>query len=803
MNMGLVGSYTYTNTECSDIWGYVDSAGTEYALVGLRNGFSVVDLSSPSNPIQNFFIAGAQSIWRDIKVWDHYAFITCDQGTDGLLIVDLNDMSGNTYVYTTVDQNGQNMFTHAHNIYIDEFGKAYIFGGDVGTVGGALILDVTSVDLTSGNVVLPSIRGLFDTYYLHDGMARGDTLWGAAIYQGNFYAIDVSTPSTPVIMNNGVAFHSTPDNFTHNCWISDDGNTLYTTDEVSGAYLGAYDVSDLNNIYEVDRIQSNPGSGVIPHNTHVLGDFIVTSYYRDGVTVHDVTYPGNMIEVAYYDEYSGSGNGFDGSWGAYPWLPSGLILSSDINSGPNGEGMLLVLEPSFQQACYLEGNVYNTSGQSISGATVEILSTNASANSNLNGYYFTGIANNGQYQVAFSAPGYFSDTLSVVLQNGVLTVLNDTLVSMTPISVSGQVLDDSGQGIANAQVFIVNNGFGVNTMTYTDVNGMFSLDTAYTGMYSVQAGAWGYNTFCDNITIDNNGNSITITLSTGYYDDFTFDFGWTATGAATTGHWTRGEPNGTTGQGGSPMQTDEDVSGDCSNLCYVTGNAATSSVGADDVDDADVLLTSPVFDLSTYIDPEISYYRWFTNAGGSGSPDDSLIITLTNGVADQVIDIVTANSSSLNQWIFSTTNISIPLTSNMQLKVYTADYSPGHLVEAAFDMFQVEELGVSHDWECIAGACIELGGNAGSFLSEADCIQLCTSSSALEIQNNSAFPNPTKSNIEYVSSYRGVVYVKDALGKILLELDKKEDVLKVKLGKFSPGVYFIETPKDKLKIVKQ
>ena len=215
------------------------------------------------------------------------------------------------------------------------------------------------------------------------------------------------------------------------------------------------------------------------------------------------------------------------------------------------------------------------------------------------------------------------------------------------------------------------------------------------------------------------------------------------------------------------------------------------------------MLTSPVFDLSTYIDPEISYYRWFANAGGSGSPDDSLIITLTNGVADQVIDIVTANSSSLNQWIFSTTNISIPLTSNMQLKVYTADYSPGHLVEAAFDMFQVEELGVSHDWECIAGACIELGGNAGSFLSEADCIQLCTSSSALEIQNNSAFPNPTKSNIEYVSSYRGVVYVKDALGKILLELDKKEDVLKVKLGKFSPGVYFIETPKDKLKIVKQ
>ena len=137
MNMGIVGSYTFSNTECSDIWGYVDSAGTEYALVGLKNGFSVIDLSSPSNPVQNFFIPGAQSTWRDIKVWNHYAFITCDQGSDGLLIVDLNDMSGNSYVYTTIDINGQNMFTHAHNIYIDEFGKAYIFGGGVGTVGGA------------------------------------------------------------------------------------------------------------------------------------------------------------------------------------------------------------------------------------------------------------------------------------------------------------------------------------------------------------------------------------------------------------------------------------------------------------------------------------------------------------------------------------------------------------------------------------------------------------------------------------------------------------------------------------------
>ena len=50
-------------------------------------------------------------------------------------------------------------------------------------------------------------------------------------------------------------------------------------------------MTNINNIQEVDRIQSNPGSNSIPHNTHVDGNFLITSYYRDGTTVHDITYP--------------------------------------------------------------------------------------------------------------------------------------------------------------------------------------------------------------------------------------------------------------------------------------------------------------------------------------------------------------------------------------------------------------------------------------------------------------------------------------------------------------------------------
>ena len=231
-NLSLVGSYDYSGiAKANDIWGYVDAEGVEYALVGLETGFSVVSLADPSSPQQMFFISGQQTVWRDIKVWGNYAYVTSDNTTEGLLIVDLSDMTGNTYTYTTQDNNGDYMFDKAHNIFIDEFGKGYAFGGNVVAGGsqndGALIFDVTQTDLS--NNTLPTNLGHVDQFYLHDGMARGDTLWGSAIYEGKFFAVDVSDPANPEIFNGGLAFHETPNDFTHNCWISDDGNTLFTT----------------------------------------------------------------------------------------------------------------------------------------------------------------------------------------------------------------------------------------------------------------------------------------------------------------------------------------------------------------------------------------------------------------------------------------------------------------------------------------------------------------------------------------------------------------------------------------------
>ena len=427
-NMALLGTYEWNTTEGNDIWGWVDPANEdEYALVGLNDGFSCVNVSNPSNPIEEFYIADLNSTWRDIKTWGNYAYVTTEAHA-GLLIVDLTDMTGNTHWhvshFTNPTTGASVTFTAAHNLYIDENGICYIFGASSNSGSnpsdGAIFLDVAS------NAINPIYLGEWDEEYIHDAMVRGDTMYAGCINTGDLYIIDVSNKSNPVT----IGTHQTPNAFTHNAWVSDDGNYVFTTDEKPDSYIGSYDISDMSNIQEVDRIQSNPESNSIPHNTHVDGNFLVTSWYRDGTTVHDISNPHNLVQVAYYDSYSGSGSGFDGCWGTFPFLPSGIIISSDINSSSNGNGRLLIYERNFSGACYLEGNVTDAStGMDIVGANVVILNTAIpnSSSTNLIGSYSSGNADAGTFDVAFSMLGYISDTLQVTLINGQVVILNAEL----------------------------------------------------------------------------------------------------------------------------------------------------------------------------------------------------------------------------------------------------------------------------------------------------------------------------------------------------------------------------------------
>lgn len=421
-NLTQIGILPYTE-ELNDIWGYVDETGIEYALVGTVNGFSVVDLSDNTNPVEVFYTGGLPTTWRDVKVWDDRAYIT-NEGGDGLTIVDLRPLPQSAilpvHYYTGVDF----PFQTAHNIYIDN-GIAYLWGADGGN-DGALYLDLTNPDS-------PTEIGSYNTFYGHDGYVRDNTMYICHINDGFFGVYDISTLPTTNLLQSRATINLT----SHQLWPSDDSKYIFTADEVAGGYIGAYDISDLSNIEEVDRYQSRPGSGSPPHNVFYLNGFLVISHYSDGVIILDVHRPSNMVEMGRYDTSpTYSAGEFEGCWGVYPYLPSGIILATDIQEG------LVLLQANYQEATYLEGTVRDLhTNLPINGVKVAITTTGDSLFTNIKGEYATGFQQPGSYVLTFSKTGYPSVIDTVVLSAGVsnLTV-HDVYLDNWPVAIAESAL---------------------------------------------------------------------------------------------------------------------------------------------------------------------------------------------------------------------------------------------------------------------------------------------------------------------------------------------------------------------------
>jgi choice-of-anchor B domain-containing protein len=379
-NITLGANLPYPGQSLANIWGFVDTLGNEYALVGASNGLSVVNVTNPNSPFQVAQIPGSVSAWREIKTWGRYAYVTTEGGSSGLQIVDLRNLPGTNLpsVYWKPVINGDTLET-IHALHV-EAGRAYLYGSNVGA-GGILIADLTTP-------MAPVYLGRYNSAYVHDGYVRNNRCYAGRIYAGECTVIDVSNPATPTVLQSW----QTPGQFTHNTWLNTASDSYcFTTDEVTNSVLCSYDITNLANVNPLDQIQSqNPGSGSIVHNTHIINkngkDYAVTSWYRDGIVITDVSNPANMVNTGWYDTYTqGSGDGFDGCWGVYPFLPSGTIVASDIDNG------LFVFIPTYAAACYIQGNVTDSiTGNPVGNANVAILTQNVSQVADLTGFYQTG-----------------------------------------------------------------------------------------------------------------------------------------------------------------------------------------------------------------------------------------------------------------------------------------------------------------------------------------------------------------------------------------------------------------------------
>jgi len=429
VNNVLRDTYYYPNQTCANVWGYVDSLGNEYALVGARNGMSIVNVTNPDSIWQVMQIAGPQNLWKEIRTFGHYAYCTSEGGS-GLQIINLRNLPDTnlqhhywapTILGTTLNK--------IHALHIDT-ATAYIYlYGCNGGFDGTMIAKLN-------DPYNPTYRGKYGdgSNYVHDGIVRNNIMYASQIYFGTVTFVDVSIDTSPTTI---ISKH-TPGNFTHNTWLSTDSKYLFTTDEIVNSYLTCYNIEDLQNIELVDKIQSNPSSNSVVHNTYYKDGYCFTSWYRDGYTIVDASHPNNLIQVGNYDAYDGSGGGTSGTWGVYAYLPSGNVLLTNIDSSSiaPGGGVLTVVTPTLQRGCYLEGNVVDSlSNLPLSNVTITANSVSNSFidQNTLSGDYATGTVQSGLYNIIFSKPGYVSKTYNnVALSNGVTTnlyvkLLNDSV----------------------------------------------------------------------------------------------------------------------------------------------------------------------------------------------------------------------------------------------------------------------------------------------------------------------------------------------------------------------------------------
>tara|TARA_B100000767_G_scaffold248785_1_gene249947 strand:+ start:172 stop:1440 length:1269 start_codon:yes stop_codon:yes gene_type:complete len=344
----IVSLETMEATAGNDIWGWTDSqTGMEYALMGLNDGTAFVDISTPDQPIYlgKLLSASESSIWRDIKVFEDYAFIVSEARNHGLQVFDLTRLRDIKNVQRFTADVHFTEFGNAHNIAINETsGFAYVIGSKL-YKGGPAFIDIN-------DPLNPILAGGFeDESYSHDAhvvtydgpdldhlgkeILFGSNSDGGDNNQG--IIVDVTDKSAPKLISKMVY---TNGGYTHQGWFAEDHQYYYLGDELDEINYGGqsktlvFDLEDLDNplLHHIYLGQTN----AIDHNGYTRNNSFFLANYTAGFREIDTKNirSGVMEEVGFFDTYlPNNGTNFNGVWSIYPYFKSGVILVSDSNTG--------------------------------------------------------------------------------------------------------------------------------------------------------------------------------------------------------------------------------------------------------------------------------------------------------------------------------------------------------------------------------------------------------------------------------------------------------------------------------------
>ena len=357
-------AFSVAPSAANDIWGFYDlNDNREYAIIGLRNGVGVVEVTDPTNPRVVGSVASQSTAWRDLKVYQHfdhednrwksYAYVTADSASVGTMVVDLRELPDSISAGITSSND-----ISAHNVYLSNVDYA---------TGVALTGMTPYLHIAGSN----QQGGSFNSYGL-DNPQQPDPVYLNASSSRSNYSHDVSSmivtderKDTQCILSQAfceIFFDFNENDFqiwdktnnvlparlsttsyqnvsyVHSGWYTEDKQVVLVHDELDESNYGLnttvrlFELSDFR-APSLLSIWTGP-TRAIDHNGFVRGNRYYMSNYTRGMTVLDISDPQNPREVGFFDTFPVSDNGsFNGAWGVYPYLPSGNILISDISSG--------------------------------------------------------------------------------------------------------------------------------------------------------------------------------------------------------------------------------------------------------------------------------------------------------------------------------------------------------------------------------------------------------------------------------------------------------------------------------------
>lgn len=328
----------------SGVWGWKQtSTNKEYAIAGSSIGTYFIDITNPATPSVSAFVPGKQGCtWREIKTYQNYCYVASDDPSPNTFqIIDMSALPSTV----TVVHNGTTYFERGHTLWIDQ-NKLYV-GLATYSTGTLYNMNVYSLATPTAPVLLRSLSQDYSNIQgVHDMFVRNDTVFASCGYQG-LYVFKFETPADTFRQLG--SYSSYPGSgYNHSSMLTQNGKYLVFCDEVpAGTPIKLVNVQNPSNIQPVQTYSPHPNT--TPHNPYVIGNqWAIVSCYQDGLFIYDISQPSIPWISGFFDTYPQGGYNandygstpYRGNWGAYPYLPSGVIVAGDMQNG------IFILDPS-------------------------------------------------------------------------------------------------------------------------------------------------------------------------------------------------------------------------------------------------------------------------------------------------------------------------------------------------------------------------------------------------------------------------------------------------------------------------